>query len=31
MWNDGSSPHDKCQVGDMNSYRLDLVPFGGES
>jgi hypothetical protein len=27
MWNEDSSQHDKCQVGNMHPNSLDLVPF----
>jgi hypothetical protein len=26
-WAQGSSQHDKCQVGNMHTYSLDLVHF----
>jgi hypothetical protein len=26
-WAQGSSEHDKCQVGNMHTYSLDLVHF----
>jgi hypothetical protein len=26
-WGQGSSQHDKCQVGNMHTYSLDLVHF----